>query len=80
MLSLLATLLLTAPEIPTQCQGPAAREMTLLTQFAQGSGSLSVGLDSVATWCFDSNGAWTGGAEKANPKAAPIEDCKKAVE
>ncbi len=80
MLSLLVTLLVTAPEIPAQCQGPAAREMGPLTQFAQTSGSLSVGLDSVATWCFDSNGAWTGGAEKANPKATPMEDCKKAIE
>lgn len=80
MLSLLATLLLTAPEIPAQCQGPAAREMAPLTQFAQGSGSLSVGLDSVATWCFDSTGGWTGGGEKADPRAVPIDDCKKAIE
>jgi len=80
MLSLLVTLLVTAPEIPAQCQGPAAREMAPLTAFAQSSGQLSVGLDSVATWCFDSNGGWTGGAEKASPKAAPIEDCKKAID
>ena len=37
------------------------------------SGSLSVGLDSVATWCFDSGGTWTAG------QAAPVVTKAKSV-
>jgi hypothetical protein len=53
---------------------------------------LSIGLDSVATWCFDSQGEWTGGvgtsktrgkksaaAARPNPDAEPTAECKKAV-
>ncbi len=79
MLSLVATLLLSAPELPASCQPPAQRELTVLTQYVQAEGAFSVGLDSVATWCFDSGGEWTGGGAKASAKAAPSGDCKTAV-
>ena len=79
MLSLLVTLVILAPEVPPQCAAPPQRDMGPLTQFAQTSGSLSVGLDSVATWCFDSSGSWTGGNKKPNPNAVPTGDCKRAI-
>ncbi len=79
MFSLVVTLILLVPEVPPQCAAPPQRDMAPLTQFAQASGSLSVGLDSIATWCFDSSGAWTGGSKKANPQAAAVGDCKKAI-
>lgn len=79
MFSLVVTLVLSVPEVPPQCAAPPQRDMAPLTQFAQTSGSLSVGLDSVATWCFDSGGGWTGGGKKANANAAPSGDCKKAI-
>ncbi|MFT3709731.1 MAG: hypothetical protein QM817_19050 [Archangium sp.] len=84
MLSLVVALVVSTPEIPPDCQGPAARDVTALTTFAQSSGSLSVGLDSVATWCFDSGGTWTAGQTPAKgktiaPNAEPTGDCRKAV-
>ena len=56
MLSLVVALVVLVPELPPECQAPPTREVSALTGFAQSSGSLSVGLDSVATWCFDSGG------------------------
>ncbi|HEY0881656.1 MAG TPA: hypothetical protein VGD87_09005, partial [Archangium sp.] len=57
--------------------------MSKLAGFAQSSGSLSVGLDSVATWCFDSGGTWIGGHQPAKGKkptgADPTGDCAKAI-
>ena len=83
MLSLVVALLITVPEVPPECQAPATREVSSLTAFAQSSGSLSVGLDSVATWCFDSGGTWTGGNGPAKGKKAaatePTGDCAKAI-
>jgi len=39
-----------------------------------------VGLDSVATWCFDPSGRWTGGANDPAPTHEPVGDCAKALE
>lgn len=85
MLPLLLSLVLTSPDLPPACQAPQTRDVAALSSFAHDSGSLSVGLDSVATWCFDSSGAWSGGQPLAagkspNPNAAPTGDCKKAIE
>ncbi|MBL8914692.1 MAG: hypothetical protein JNM17_28565 [Archangium sp.] len=84
MLSLVVALVVSSPEVPPECQAPALRDVTGLTTFAQSSGSLSVGLDSVATWCFDSGGTWTAGqapakGKKIAPNAEPTGDCRKAV-
>ncbi len=84
MLSLVVALVVSSPEIPAECQPPAARDVSVLTTFAQSSGSLSVGLDSVATWCFDSGGTWTAGQTPAKgkapaPNAEPTGDCRKAI-
>ncbi len=84
MLSLVVALVVLAPEIPPECQAPPAREVSGLTTFAQSSGSLSVGLDSVATWCFDSGGTWTAGqaapkGKTVQPNAEPTGDCRKAI-
>jgi hypothetical protein len=78
-----SALVLLVPELPPECQAPPLREVTALTGFAQRSGALSVGLDSVATWCFDPGGSWTGGHKpvkgKLPAKLEPIGDCAKAV-
>ncbi len=84
MLSLVVTLIVLAPELPPECEAPPTRDVSSLTAFAQSSGSLSVGLDSVATWCFDSGGVWTGGqtapkGKKPSANAEPTGDCAKAV-
>ncbi|MFZ5441597.1 MAG: hypothetical protein ACOZQL_16440, partial [Myxococcota bacterium] len=84
MLSLVVTLVVLAPEIPPECQAPPARDVSSLASFAQTCGSLSVGLDSIATWCFDSDGAWSGGnaavkGKKPPTNAAPTGDCAKAI-
>jgi hypothetical protein len=84
VLSLVAALVLSVPEVPPECRAPPARELAALTAFAQSSGSLSVGLDSVATWCFDSGGTWTGGqgapkGKRASPSPEPTGDCAKAI-
>ncbi len=83
MLSLVVALVVLAPELPVECQAPPTREVSVLTGFAQSSGSFSVGLDSVATWCFDSGGAWTGGQKPASGKKVastnPTGDCAKAI-
>ena len=83
MLSLVVALVVSIPELPLECQAPPTREVSSLTRFAQSSGSLSVGLDSVATWCFDSGGGWTGGNAPAKGKKVagtePTGDCAKAI-
>ena len=83
MLSLVVALVILAPELPPECQAPPTREVSVLTGFAQSSGSLSVGLDSVATWCFDSGGTWTGGRTPPKGKqltnVEPVGDCAKAL-
>ncbi len=82
--ALLAAVLLAGVPVPPECEAPPLRDVTPLRALAQKSGALSVGHDSVATWCFDSQGAWTGGqAVKANrkpdPAATPSGDCAKAI-
>jgi hypothetical protein len=84
LLSLLAAVVLSAPDLPQVCAPPPTREVGALTTLAQRSGALSVGLDSVATWCFDSGGAWTGGAPppkkgKRREEPPPMGDCAKAI-
>ena len=83
MLSLVVALVVLIPELPPECQAPPTREVSALTGFAQSSGSLSVGLDSVATWCFDSGGTWTGGHGASKSKkptgSDPTGDCAKAI-
>lgn len=64
-LAVVAALVLAVPELPVVCAPPTTREVGSLTALAQRSGALSVGLDSVATWCFDAAGAWTGGGVAA---------------
>jgi hypothetical protein len=75
----LVSLLLTAPALPEVCAAPAVRDVKPLTTFSQRSGSLSVGLDSVATWCFDSSGDWSAGSKKKKPADEPIGDCMVAI-
>jgi hypothetical protein len=73
--------------LPQECEPPSLHEPASLKTFAQKSGTLSVGLDSVATWCFDSAGAWTGGhrgdpGKKPKPidlNAAAVGDCERAL-
>jgi hypothetical protein len=82
VLSLVVALVVLIPELPPECQAPPTREVSALTGFAQSSGSLSVGLDSVATWCFDSGGTWTGGnkaTKNKKPATDPTGDCAKAI-
>ena len=76
------SLLMGASELPEVCRPPAIRDVTALGTLAQQSGALSVGLDSVATWCFDSAGTWSGGApvSRALPRSSePVGDCAKAL-
>lgn len=76
------SLLMGVPELPEVCRPPTIRDVAALGTLAQRSGSLSVGLDSVATWCFDSAGTWTGGAPVSRelPRSAePVGDCAKAL-
>jgi hypothetical protein len=84
LLPLLVSVVLSAPDLPQVCAPPPTREVGALTTLAQRSGALSVGLDSVATWCFDSGGAWTGGAPppkkgKRKEEPPPMGDCAKAI-
>ncbi|MCA2976780.1 MAG: hypothetical protein INH41_15420 [Myxococcaceae bacterium] len=79
VISLLGTL-------PVECEAPALRDVAPLKAFAQRSGTLSVGLDSIATWCFDSAGTWTGGQrvegkkpKPVDPAAPPTGDCARAL-
>ncbi len=82
------TVLSAAPATPApssaECEAPPLRDVAGLPSFAQKSGALSVGLDSVATWCFDSGGEWTGGVKvepgkKAKPPGAAVGDCARAL-
>ncbi len=77
-------MLLAAASMPPECEPPDLRDVLPLKQLAQLDGALSVGLDSVATWCFDPGGTWTGGVQpmKGKTKAAsaePTGDCAKAI-
>ncbi|MDX2011807.1 MAG: hypothetical protein SFW67_16560 [Myxococcaceae bacterium] len=79
------SLLATVP-VPPECEAPPTRDVAPLKAFAQKSGTLSVGLDSVATWCFDSSGTWTGGQrpegkkpKPIDPNAPPVGDCARAL-
>ncbi len=78
--------------LPPECELPALREVSQLKPLAAQEGTLSSGLDSVATWCFDEHAEWTGGVgtsktkgkksalgAKANPDAEPSAECKKAI-
>jgi hypothetical protein len=83
---LLVISLLAAAPLPPECEPPALHDAPSLKAFAQKSGTLSVGLDSVATWCFDSGGGWTGGNRAEGKKPKPIDgnapavgDCARAL-
>ncbi|MBE2250804.1 MAG: hypothetical protein IAE78_14805 [Myxococcus sp.] len=80
MTSLVVLSLLAAVPLPQECEPPPLHDVAPLKTYAQKSGTLSVGLDSVATWCFDSSGTWTGG-NRADPgkKARPIDPNAPAV-
>src|SRR5439155_978940 len=80
------TLLVGAATMPPECESPELHDVLKLKQLAQLDGALSVGLDSVATWCFDPGGNWTGGippspmkGKQKNPDAQPTGDCAKAI-
>lgn len=83
MIALLAIALAAAPALPPECEPPATRDVAPLSKLAKLDGTLSAGLDSVATWCFDSGGAWTAGLKPKQgvpPKQSePVGECKKAV-
>ncbi|MBL8951660.1 MAG: hypothetical protein JNK82_12840, partial [Myxococcaceae bacterium] len=88
MLSVAVTLsLLTAAPLPPECEQPELRDVLPLKQLAQLDGALSVGLDSVATWCFDPSGGWTGGQPpkpgkgktKVDKDTPATGDCAKAI-
>jgi hypothetical protein len=70
MSGLLLALLVSSVPVPAECEAPPARDVTLLKAVSSVSGDLSVGLDSIATWCFDAEGAWSGGARAAAPAPA----------
>ncbi|MEW5738614.1 MAG: hypothetical protein AB1938_06785 [Myxococcota bacterium] len=83
IVSLLA-IVLASPALPKACEPPVARDVAALTELSKKSGAVSVGLDSIATWCFDSGGAWTGGhklkkGQQPDPEAIPSGDCAKAI-
>jgi hypothetical protein len=85
--SLVVLSLLAGVPLPQECEPPPLHDVAPLKTFAQKSGTLSVGLDSVATWCFDSGGVWTGGQrpepgkkpKPIDPKAPPVGDCARAL-
>ncbi len=79
LLTLVSLLLAAPPPLPEVCAPPPLRDVKPLTTFSQRSGSLSVGLDSVATWCFDSSGDWSAGSKKKKPADEPIGDCMVAI-
>ncbi|MBI3182578.1 MAG: hypothetical protein HYZ28_10620 [Myxococcales bacterium] len=66
------------PPLPKQCEAPELRDAHGLKQAAQEDSTLSMGLDSVATWCFDPRGEWNGGWTK-KPKEEPSPDCARAI-
>lgn len=66
-----------AAPLPPECEAPATRDVSPLKAFAQASGSLSAGLDSVATWCFEGAGFYKAQAADC---AKAIEGCLKAKE
>ncbi|MBK7865268.1 MAG: hypothetical protein IPJ65_43045 [Archangiaceae bacterium] len=78
---------LSSVPIPPECELPEQRDVLPLKQLAQLDGALSVGLDSVATWCFDPGGSWTGGVPptpgkgktRGNILAPATGDCAKAI-
>jgi hypothetical protein len=80
-------LVLGSVPIPPECELPELRDVLQLKQLAQLDGALSVGLDSVATWCFDPGGSWTGGVlpqpgkgkAKGNILTPATGDCAKAI-
>lgn len=85
LLAVTLSLLSQSPELPEVCRPPATRDVGPLTELAQRSGAVSVGLDSIATWCFDAAGTWTGGALAERGASAPSDDepagdCRKAVD
>ena len=86
MTSLVVLSLLAGVPLPQECEPPPLHDVAPLKTFAQKSGTLSVGLDSVATWCFDSAGAWTAGQrpegkkpKPIDPNGAPVGDCARAL-
>ncbi|MCU0695416.1 MAG: hypothetical protein MUC96_02675 [Myxococcaceae bacterium] len=86
MTALVVFSLLASVPAPPECEAPPTRDVAPLKAFAQKSGTLSVGLDSVATWCFDSSGSWTGGQRSEgkkpkpiDPNAPPVGDCARAL-
>ncbi|MEW6434713.1 MAG: hypothetical protein AB1730_24710 [Myxococcota bacterium] len=84
MIVSLIAVVLASPPLPPACELPVARDVSGLTELSKKSGALSVGLDSVATWCFDSGGTWTGGhtlkkGQPPAPEAIPSGDCAKAI-
>lgn len=86
MTSLVVLSLLAGVPLPQECEPPPLHDVAPLKTFAQKSGTLSVGLDSVATWCFDSGGAWTAGQrpegkkpKPIDPNGAPVGDCARAL-
>ncbi len=86
MTSLVVLSLLAGVPLPQECEPPPLHDVAPLKTFAQKSGTLSVGLDSVATWCFDSGGAWTAGQRPEGKKPKPIDpngaavgDCARAL-
>jgi len=78
---------LAAAPLPPECEQPELRDVLPLKQLAQLDGALSVGLDSVATWCFDPGGSWTGGQppkpgkgkQKVSKDTPATGDCAKAI-
>ncbi len=86
--TLFVVVLISAAPLPNECQLPPLRDVSALKSFAQRTGTLSVGLDSMATWCFDSDGNWTGGTKRKSSSplgsavdttAMPVLECAKAV-
>jgi hypothetical protein len=83
VLSVVAMLLAAAPALPPECELPETRDVAVLSKLSKLDGTLSASLDAVATWCFDSSGAWSSGLKPKQGVAAresePVGECKKAI-
>ncbi|MFZ5470834.1 MAG: hypothetical protein ACOZIN_15520 [Myxococcota bacterium] len=64
--------------LPPECAQPKLRDVRALKQLSTEDGSLSMALDSVATWCFDGEGKFNAGWRKS-AREGPSPDCGRAI-
>lgn len=71
------------PKLPPECEMPAPADVGPLRRAAQQDSTLSMGLDAVATWCFDPQGTWSGGwkLDAGQPPPDSVSpDCLRAIQ